>query len=127
LCLHLYGSTLLRKTLTVNHYLRIEYFQQGAACSGDKRQEEERRRQEEPSAEKEWLGGVGKKARSGVEGEAGGNWEAAVLPIDLENGNYPILLLYKPHLSFPFPVNTLMHFLQYSSQPSNFKALSQYR
>ena len=55
LCPHLYGSTLLRKTLTVNHYLGIEYFQQGAACSGDKRQEEERKRQEEPAAEKVWL------------------------------------------------------------------------
>ena len=54
LCLHLYCSTLLRKTLTVNHYLRIEYFQQGAACSGDKRQEE-RKRLEETAAEKEWL------------------------------------------------------------------------
>ena len=27
LCLHLSRSTRLRKTLTVNHYLRIEYFQ----------------------------------------------------------------------------------------------------
>ena len=30
LCLHLSRSTPLRKTLTINHYLRIEYFQQGS-------------------------------------------------------------------------------------------------
>ena len=33
LCLHLSRSTPLRKTLTFNHYLHIEYFQHGLASS----------------------------------------------------------------------------------------------
>ena len=37
LCLHLSHSTPLRKTLTVNHYLRIEYFQRSGIRSGPER------------------------------------------------------------------------------------------